>query len=203
MVMEFVQGKTLVDVIPKGGLRMPQALKYAVQMTEALSAAHAAGIVHRDLKPANVMVTDSGLVKILDFGLAKLTDRGPMSTLSGPNDATQTMADAPLTVEGAIMGTVSYMSPEQAQGKKVDTRSDIFSYGVVFYEMLTGSRAFSGDSALSTLSAILRDDVRPVAEFAPEAPPQLELVIRRCLKKSPDDRWQTMKDVEKIGRAHV
>ena len=107
MVMEFVLGKTLVDMIPKGGLRLPLALKYAVQMTDALTAAHSIGIVHRDLKPANVMVTDSGLVKILDFGLAKLTDRSPMTTTGV--DATQTIADAPLTVEGSIIGTVSYM----------------------------------------------------------------------------------------------
>ena len=195
MVMEFVSGQTLVDLIPKGGLRVSQVLKYSVQMADALQAAHNAGIVHRDLKPANIMVTDSGLVKVLDFGLAKLTDRGPLS-LGGPNDTTLTIADAPLTVEGSIIGTVSYMSPEQAQGKKVDTRSDIFSFGVVLYEMVTGARAFDGDTTLTTLSAILRDDVRPVAEFAPEAPPQLEKVIQRCLKKSPDDRWQTMKDVE-------
>ena len=192
MVMEFVSGKTLVDMIPKGGLRPAQALKYGVQMADALSAAHAAGIVHRDLKPGNVMVTDSGLVKVLDFGLAKLTDRGPASNMG---DNTQTIADAPLTVEGSIIGTVSYMSPEQAQGKKVDTRSDIFSFGVVFYEMLTGSRAFSGDSALSTLSAILRDEHKPMVEIAPDVPPQLELLITRCLRKNPDERWQSMKDV--------
>ncbi len=196
MVMEFVSGKTLVDLIPKGGLRVSQVLNYTVQMADALQAAHKAGIVHRDLKPANVMVTDSGLVKVLDFGLAKLTDRGPLNKLSGPNDETRTMPDAPLTVEGSIMGTVSYMSPEQAQGKKVDTRSDIFSFGVVLYEMVTGKRAFEGDSTLTTLSAILRDDVRPVAELAPDAPPQLELVIRRCLRKTPDERWQTMQDVQ-------
>jgi hypothetical protein len=192
MVMEFVSGKTLVDLIPKGGLRPPQALKYGVQMADALSVAHAAGIVHRDLKPGNVMVTDSGLVKVLDFGLAKLTDRGPTSNMG---DNTQTIADAPLTVEGSIIGTVSYMSPEQAQGKKVDTRSDIFSFGVVFYEMLTGSRAFNGDSALSTLSAILRDEHKPMVEIAPDVPPQLELLITRCLRKNPDERWQSMKDV--------
>jgi serine/threonine protein kinase len=193
MVMEFVSGKTLVDLIPKGGLRAAQALKYGVQMADALSAAHAAGIVHRDLKPGNVMVTDSGLVKVLDFGLAKLTDRGgPSSAIS---DSTQTIAEAPLTVEGSIIGTVSYMSPEQAQGKKVDTRSDIFSFGVVFYEMLTGARAFSGDSALSTLSAILRDEHRPMIEITPDVPPQLELLIGRCLRKNPDERWQSMKDV--------
>lgn len=195
MVMEFVTGKTLVDLIPKGGLRAPQVLKYSVQMADALQAAHASGIVHRDLKPANVMVTESGLVKILDFGLAKLTDRGPISTMSAGQDVTQTIADSPMTVEGSIIGTVSYMSPEQAQGKKVDTRSDIFSFGLVLYEMITGVRAFEGDSALTTLSAILRDDVKPVAELAPESPPQLDMVIQRCLRKQPDDRWQTMQDV--------
>ena len=192
IVMEFVAGKTLVDLIPKGGLRPAQALKYGVQMADALSVAHAAGIVHRDLKPGNVMVTDSGLVKVLDFGLAKLTDRSPASQMG---DDTQIMEEAPLTVEGSIIGTVSYMSPEQAQGKKVDTRSDIFSFGVVFYEMLTGTRAFSGDSALSTLSAILRDEHRPMVQIAPDVPPQLELLITRCLRKNPDERWQSMKDV--------
>lgn len=193
MVMEWVQGKTLVDLIPKGGLRVPQVIKYGVQMADALQVAHNAGIVHRDLKPGNVMVTDSGLVKILDFGLAKLTDRQPLGPVS---DATQTIADAPLTVEGSIIGTVSYMSPEQAQGRKVDTRSDIFSFGVVLYEMATGARAFAGESALSTLSSILRDEARPILEIAPDVPIALEQVVHRCLRKSPDDRWQSMKEVQ-------
>jgi serine/threonine-protein kinase len=193
MVMEYVVGKTLVDLIPKGGLRAPLALKYAVQMADALSSAHAIGIVHRDLKPANVMATETGLVKILDFGLAKLTDRSPMSSAG---DNTQTIGGASLTVEGSIIGTVNYMSPEQAQGKKVDTRSDIFSFGVVLYEMVTGARAFGGDNALSTLSAILRDEARPIAEVAPDVPPQIEQLIRRCLRKNPDQRWQSMQDVK-------
>jgi serine/threonine protein kinase len=194
MVMEFVAGRTLNDLIPKGGLRVPQALKYALQMSDALNAAHMAGIVHRDLKPANVMVTDSGLVKVLDFGLAKLTDQGGMASIG--EDAETIAATSPLTMEGSILGTVSYMSPEQAQGKKVDTRSDIFSFGAVFYEMLTGLRAFEGDSSLSTLSAILRDDVKPMIEVAPDVPPQLEEVIHQCLRKLPDDRLQTMRDVQ-------
>jgi serine/threonine-protein kinase len=197
MVMEYVIGKTLIDLIPKGGLRVPQVLKYAVQMTDALQAAHAAGIVHRDLKPGNVMVTETGLVKVLDFGLAKLTDSSPLSqTGTAGDDATRTIAQAPLTVEGSIIGTVSYMSPEQAQGKRVDSRSDIFSFAVVLYEMVTGTRAFAGDSALSTLSAILRDEARPIPEIAPDTPPQLEHVIQRCLRKHPDQRFQTMKEVQ-------
>ncbi|MEQ1884211.1 MAG: serine/threonine-protein kinase [Bryobacteraceae bacterium] len=194
MVMEYVAGKTLNDLIPKGGLRVPQVLKYALQLSDALSVAHGAGIVHRDLKPANVMVTDSGLVKVLDFGLAKMSDRNPVTQLG--EEAETIAASAPLTVEGSIIGTVSYMAPEQAQGKKVDSRSDIFSFGAVLYEMCTGRRAFEGESSLSTLSAILRDDVKPMIEVAPDVPPQLELVIQQCLKKNPDDRWQTMKEVQ-------
>ena len=194
MVMEYVQGKTLNDLIPKGGLRVPLLIKYALQMADALSAAHAAGIVHRDLKPANAMVTESGLVKVLDFGLAKLTDRSAMPEAG--DDRTRTIGAAPMTVEGSILGTVSYMSPEQAQGKKVDTRSDIFSFGAVLYEMATGVRAFEGESSLSTLSAILRDEAKPMSEVAPDVPPQLEDVIQRCLRKMPDDRWQSMKEVQ-------
>ncbi len=156
MVMEYVAGKTLADLIPPGGVGVAKTLQYSVQMADALKAAHAAGIIHRDLKPGNVMVTESGLVKILDFGLAKI------SMATQLTEETQTMGAAPMTVAGSILGTVAYMSPEQAQGKTVDPRSDIFSFGVVMYEMLTGSKAFAGDSAISTLTAILRDDVRPV-----------------------------------------
>ena len=147
MVMELISGKTLTDLIPPGGMGVARTLQYSTQMADALRAAHAAGIVHRDLKPGNVMVTDSGLVKILDFGLAKINVATELT------DATQTIGAAPLTVEGSILGTVSYMSPEQAQGRKVDARSDIFSFGVVMYEMLTGTKAFPGDSAITTLTA--------------------------------------------------
>jgi len=196
MVMEYVQGKTLADLVPKGGLRVPQVLKLALQMTDALQTAHSARIVHRDLKPGNIMVTESGLVKVLDFGLAKLTDNSPLTnTTTAPDDATRTIGEAPLTVEGSIIGTVSYMSPEQAQGQKIDSRSDVFSLGLVLYEMVTGTRAFSGDSALSTLSAILRDDPRPIPEITPDVPQQFEELINLCVRKSPDDRYQNMRDV--------
>jgi serine/threonine protein kinase len=190
IVMEFVAGKTLVELIPRGGLRVPQLLQLSVQMADALSTAHAAGIVHRDLKPGNVMVTESGLVKILDFGLAKRDyAAGPVS------DDEQTVVTEPLTTEGTILGTVSYMSPEQAQARHVDARSDIFSFGVLLYEMATGVRPFSGESPISILSSILRDDVTPIRDIAPDIPPQLQELISRCLRKEPDDRWQSMKEI--------
>ncbi|MEO8596988.1 MAG: protein kinase [Candidatus Solibacter sp.] len=185
MVMELVSGKTLADIITPGGIGVAKTLQYCTQMADALRAAHAAGIVHRDLKPGNVMITDSGLVKILDFGLAKINVATELT------EETQTIGAAPLTVEGSILGTVSYMSPEQAQGKKVDARSDIFSFGVVMYEMLTGNKAFPGESAITTLTAILRDDVRPVTDVVPDCPPELVEIISLSLRKDPKDRWQS------------
>jgi serine/threonine-protein kinase len=191
IVMEYVAGKTLRDAITPGGLPVSQALRFAVQMASALNAAHAALIIHRDLKPSNVMITPSGLVKILDFGLAKW-----LEPLPGAQAGDQPTIDQALTQEGSIIGTVSYMSPEQAEGKRVDFRSDIFAFGSVLYEMLTGRRAFEGTSGISTLSAILRDEVKPIYETAPEVPPLLEQIVLRCLQKDPDARWQSMKEVE-------
>ncbi len=191
IVMEYVAGKTLRDVIPLGGIPVPQALGYAVQIAGALGVAHAAGIIHRDLKPSNIMITPSGLVKILDFGLAKFLE--PMPDQSGEQ---ATVEQNQLTREGSIIGTVSYMSPEQAEGKKVDTRSDIFAFGSVLYEMLTGKRAFEGTSGISTLSSILRDEVKPIYEIAPDVPPLLEQIVLRCLQKDPDARWQSMRQME-------
>jgi serine/threonine protein kinase len=191
IVMEYIPGKDLADLIPPGGLSVAEVLSYAIQMADALSAAHVAGIVHRDLKPANVMVTQSGLVKILDFGLAKLS-RAAFTT--GLGDVTATLGANPITIEGSILGTVSYMSPEQAEGKVVDARSDIFSFGVVLYEMVTGRKAFKGDTTLSTLSSILRDEVRPVSATT-NVPPVLDQIVRQCLCKTPMARWQSMEQV--------
>ncbi len=195
MVMELVAGKTLHELISAGRLPIPQVLQLATQMANALAVAHAAGIIHRDFKPANVMVTGYGLVKILDFGLAKLTDLSARQYASVDGEQ-NTLTAAPLTREGSIMGTVNYMSPEQAEGLKVDHRSDIFSFGAVLYEMLTGQRAFDGDSGISALSAVLRDEVKPIHEIAPEVPAELADIVNRCLRKSPAVRWQSMNEVE-------
>jgi serine/threonine protein kinase len=140
IVMEYVPGKTVDELIPRKGMRLNKALKVAVQIADALAAAHTAGIIHRDLKPGNVMVTEDGRVKVLDFGLAKLTE----IVAPGEDEATRTLK--PATEEGAILGTVAYMSPEQAQGKPVDARSDIFAFGSLLYEMVAGRRAFQSDT---------------------------------------------------------
>jgi serine/threonine protein kinase len=192
MVIEFVDGKTLLELIPKGGMPVPLVIRYASQIAEALCTAHAAGIVHRDLKPANIMITGTGLVKVLDFGLAKMIDWAA----ADPNGATVTMSPAPLTIEGTLLGTVNYMSPEQAEGKKLDARSDIFSFGAVLYEMLTGKSAFRGDSVLATLTSVLRDQVQPIRELTPDIPAELERIVNACLKKNPDDRVQSMQEVQ-------
>jgi serine/threonine-protein kinase len=187
IAMEYVRGKTLDNVIPRGGFRLSPMLRYAIPIADGLSRAHAANVVHRDLKPANIMVGDDGQVKLLDFGLAKWT------AMQEPGN----VSDAPtLTAEGTIVGTVSYMSPEQAQGKTVDARSDIWSYGAILYEMLTGERAFHTENAISTLTAILRDEPKPVGAVPEDARGELERIIARCLRKDRDRRWQTMADVK-------
>ena len=189
IAMEYVAGKTLDQAIGRRGVRVSEALRYSVQIADALEKAHAAGIVHRDLKPSNIMVTPDGLVKILDFGLAKLTEPA-----CGDFSETRTVREAgPATEEGAIVGTVAYMSPEQAEGKEVDGRSDIFSFGAVLYEMITGRRAFHGDSKLSTLSAILKEE--PGA-LPPVVPRELEKIIVRCLRKDPGRRYQHADDLK-------
>ena len=194
MIMEFVDGKTLGELLPAGGLGVSTTLQYGLQIAAGLTAAHAVGIVHRDLKPGNIMVTREGLVKILDFGLAKLTTpAGPVSL----SDVTQSVVPAALTVKGSIVGTVSYMSPEQAQGLNVDARSDVFAFGCVLYEMITGRKAFPADSPLLTLTAILRDEPQPVESIVPGVPPELARLIHRALRKDPAQRWQSMQDMHR------
>jgi Tol biopolymer transport system component/serine/threonine protein kinase len=191
--MEYVPGKTLDQLIGRKGLRLNDALNYAVQIADALAQAHSAGIVHRDLKPSNVIVSENGSVKVLDFGLAKLTEA---RTDNGGETAPTRAHDSPSTEEGVILGTVAYMSPEQAEGKKVESRSDIFSFGSMLYEMVTGRRAFQGESKLSTLSAILKDDPKPVSAVIADVPGDLEKIINRCSRKDPNRRFQHMADVK-------
>ena len=186
IAMEHVAGKTLDQMIGRKGLALNDVLKYAIQIADALARAHEAGIVHRDLKPSNIMVDEHGLVKVLDFGLAKLTET--VTT----DEAAPTQTLRATTEEGTIVGTAAYMSPEQAEGKKVDARSDIFSFGALLYEMVTGRRAFRGDSKMAILSAILHKEP-PAMEGVP---PELEKIVTRCLRKGPERRAQHIDDVK-------
>jgi serine/threonine protein kinase/tetratricopeptide (TPR) repeat protein len=191
LAMELVEGETLDTLLAPGGLPLPRFFEIAVPLADALSAAHERGIVHRDLKPGNVMVTREGRVKVLDFGLAKLE-----AAASNPDlTSTPTESRLDLTSEGQIFGTVAYMSPEQTRGGKVDARSDVFSLGVVFYQMLTGERPFQGASAVDMISSILRDTPPSVTDRRGDLPTHLARILRRCLEKDPRDRYQTSRDV--------
>jgi serine/threonine-protein kinase len=198
IVMEFVRGQTLGDMISAGKIPTVDCLKLAMQIADALAAAHSIGIVHRDLKPANVMVTPDGLAKVLDFGLAKLSDNmGALDFQESDTTMSLHLNSRPKTAEGAIIGTVAYMSPEQAEGRKIDPRSDIFSFGSVLYEVFTGERAFRGGSGLETLAAVLRDTPRDLVKAgATDAPPEVQEIVMRCLRKDPDQRYQAMADVK-------
>ena len=190
LVMECVEGETLAKRLEKGPLPLEQVLKYGAQIADALDKAHRSGVVHRDLKPGNIILTPSG-AKLLDFGLAK--PAAPV--LSGATLTAAATPRSPMTEEGTILGTFQYMSPEQVEGKEVDGRSDIFSLGAVLYEMLTGKRAFEGKSQLSVASAILEREPEPITSAKPLTPSALGHVIRKCLSKIPDDRWQSASDL--------
>jgi eukaryotic-like serine/threonine-protein kinase len=187
LVMEYIEGETLEARLARGPLALPMALEYATQIVDALARAHREGLVHRDVKPSNVMLTKDG-VKVLDFGLAK-----PAAT--DPADAPSPEASHPLTETGTLLGTPPYMAPEQLEGRPADARTDIFSFGALVYEMLTGRRAFSGDNPARLMSAILAVDPPPIPTLVPGVPPLLAQTIARCLAKAPDDRWQTASDL--------
>jgi len=194
LVMEFLEGETLADRLRKGPLPTEQVLKIGIEICEGLERAHKSGVVHRDLKPANVMLTKTG-AKLMDFGLAKAAPgASPASSLT--MTISHPSADQPLTAQGTIVGTFQYMSPEQTEGKDADARSDIFALGAVLYEMATGKRAFTGKSQASLVAAILASDPPPISMVQPMSPPALEQVIKSCLAKDPDDRFQTVHDLK-------
>src|SRR5579864_339118 len=189
LVMEFVEGENLSERLKKGPLAVEQALKYAIQIADALDKAHRQGIVHRDLKPGNLMITAGG-VKVLDFGLAKVEERA--TGVSG-GSLVQTLT-TPLTGAGSIVGTLQYMAPEQLEGKEADARTDIFAFGAVLYEMLAARRAFEGKSQAGLIVAIMEHEAPSVSAAVP-AGAALDRVVRRCLAKDPEERWQTARDL--------
>jgi serine/threonine protein kinase len=202
LVMEYLEGQTLAERLEDGALAIPLALRYGVEICNALDAAHRVGVIHRDVKPGNVMLTRDG-VKLLDFGLAKLKE-------ADANDAAcDATASLYATEEGEILGTVAYMSPEQLEGRQVDARTDLFALGAVLHEMIAGRRAFGGESHASVIAAVLTSDPPPLSTLQPLVPPTLERLVQRCLAKDREERWQTARDLgselEWIaeGRSHV
>ena len=190
LVMELLEGETLAHRLEKGPLPVAEMLMLGTQIADALDRAHRAGVVHRDLKPGNVMLTRSG-AKLMDFGLARAAGLG-----AAPGIMTESpTVSRPLTAEGTIVGTFQYMAPEQLEGKEADARADLWALGCVLYEMATGKRAFEGDSQASLIAAILEHEPRPIAELKPRSPPALERVVKRCLAKDPECRWQSARDL--------
>ncbi len=190
LVSELLEGETLRAVLDHGALPQRKAIEYAVQIAQGLAAAHEKGIVHRDLKPENVFVTRDGRIKILDFGLAKLAQKpGAEAAADG---ITLTSSH---TAAGVVMGTASYMAPEQVRGQAVDARTDIFSFGAILYEMLSGKRAFRRDTVPETMTAVLKEDPPDIAESSPTVSPSLDRIVRRCLEKNPEQRFQSAKDL--------
>ncbi|MGH9317790.1 MAG: protein kinase domain-containing protein, partial [Thermoanaerobaculia bacterium] len=191
LVMEYLEGETLTDRVSRSPLPTEQVLRFGIEIADALDKAHRQGVVHRDLKPGNIMLTKSG-VKLVDFGLAKLVASVPVaSSLS----VLPTQAGMNLTQEGTILGTFQYMAPEQLEGKEADSRTDIFAFGAVLHEMATAQKAFSGKSQASLIAAILDSQPPPISTIQPMTPPALDRVVKTCLAKDPDDRWQTAHDV--------
>ncbi|MCA1637577.1 MAG: protein kinase [Acidobacteria bacterium] len=182
---EYVKGETLRQRLERENLTLREILEIATQIVMALKAAHEAGIVHRDIKPENIMIREDGLVKVLDFGLAKLTEKTPLDEEAETRMQVQTQS-------GMILGTARYMSPEQARGKEIDERTDIFSFGIVLYEMLSGKLPFKGETAMDTIGAILTKEPAPLSE---EVPPQLQYIVEKCLRKDREERYQTAKDL--------
>jgi Tol biopolymer transport system component len=201
LVMEFLEGETLAERLRKGAMLLPEVLKVAIAVAEALAVAHRSGIVHRDLKPGNIMLTQGG-AKLMDFGLAKplgvQTRSGSGSAPSFTAEATMTGPSplSPLTTAGSIIGTIQYMSPEQIEGKEADARSDIFAFGAVLYEMAAGKRPFAGKSQISLASSILEAEPEPVSALKPNTPPAFEHVVRTCLQKNPEERYQAAHDIK-------
>src|SRR6202158_6182718 len=191
LVMEYLEGETLAQRLMKGSLPLDQVLQYAIEITDALDKAHRKGVTHRDLKPGNVMLTKSG-TKLLDFGLAKLKQEVAPANVQLSQLPT---ADDPLTAHGAIVGTLQYMAPEQLEGKEVDARTDVFAFGAVVYEMATGKKAFEGKSQASLMVAILERDPPPMSSLQPMTPLALGRVVKKCLAKEPEKRWQAASDV--------
>src|ERR1700683_5104990 len=190
VVSELLEGETLRDCLKHGPLSLRKSIEYALQVARGLAAAHEKGIVHRDLKPENLFITDDGRVKILDFGLAKLT-HPPELVREGGDAPTIQVATEP----GVVMGTVGYMSPEQVRGKDTDARSDIFSFGAILYEMISGKRAFHGETPADTMSAIIKDEPPELADLRLNVPPALERIVRHCLEKNPAQRFHSISDV--------
>src|SRR5258707_1603289 len=190
LVMELHDGETLEHRLTKGPLSPQQTLRIAAQIADALAKAHKTGITHRDLKPSNIMLTKSG-AKLMDFGLAKASGPAPLEAALTEMTAEQ----AKLTVEGTIVGTFQYVAPEQLEGKEADARTDILALGELIYEMATGKPAFNGESRASLIAAILTAEPQPITQLQPLTPPTLDRVVRECLAKDPDERWQSAKDL--------
>jgi serine/threonine-protein kinase len=191
LVLEYLEGETLAQRLRRGPIKIDEALTFATEIAEALTTAHRSGIVHRDLKPANVMLTKGG-VKLLDFGLAKLR---PHAAVMGARNIAVTATAPPNTERGSILGTLPYMAPEQLEGQEADERTDIFAFGAVVYEMITGRKTFDGPSQASLIAAILEHQPPPMSTAQPLAPPAVDHIVRRCLAKNRDERWQTAADL--------